>query len=85
MSLHISLCTLKEEIKKIKLEFVTKDKSNETVVSRIVAITSAEEDEFTRPVLEYAAKFTIVVNRKPWLSRCPSCSAAPGTSSLSSW
>ena len=85
MLLHISLCTLKKEIKKIKLEFVTEDKSNETVVSRTLAITSAGEDEFTRPVLEYAAKFTTVVNRKPWLSCCPSCSAAPGTSLLSSW
>jgi len=34
---------------------VTKDKFDETVVSRTVAITSAEENEFMRPVLEYAA------------------------------
>ena len=85
--MHISLCTLKKEIKKIKLESVTKDKFDETVVSRTVAITSAEENEFMRPVLEYAAQFTSVVNRKPWLSRCPHGAAAsrPGTSSAILW
>ena len=83
--MHISLCTLKKEIKKIKLESVTKDKFDETVVKRIVTITSTEEDEFVGPVSECAAQFTVVVNRKPWLSCCPSCSAAPGTSSTSPW
>ena len=83
--MHISLCTLKKEIKKIKLESVTKDKFDETVMKRIVTITSTEENEFVGPVSECAAQFTIAVNRKPWLSCCPSFSAAPGTSSTSPW
>ena len=52
MLLHISLCTLKKEIKKIKLESVTKDKFDETVVKRIVTITSTKENEFVGPVSE---------------------------------
>ena len=63
MLLHISLCTLKKEIKKIKLEFVTKDKFDETGVKRIVTITNAEENEFEGSVLECAAKFTIIVKK----------------------
>ena len=69
--MHISLCTLKKEIKKIKLESVTKDKFDETVVSRTVAITSAEENEFMRPVLEYAAQFPSVVNLKTLVKPLP--------------
>ena len=91
--MHISLCTLKKEIKKKKLEIVpvfneedkTRNKSDETVVKRLVTITSSEEDEFVGSVPECAAQFTSVVNRKPWLSHCPSCSAAAGTSSTSLW
>ena len=88
--MHISLCTLKKEIKKKKLEIVpvfneedkTWNKSDETEVKRFVTITSTEEDEFAGSVTECAAQFTSVVNLKPWLSRCPSCSATPGTRSL---
>ena len=68
--MHISLCTLKKEIKKIKLEFVTKDKFDETGVKRIVTITNAEENEFEGSVLECAAKFTIIVKK------IPGCAAA---------
>ena len=77
--MHISLCTLKKEIKKKKLEIVpvfneedkTWNKSDETEVKKFVTITSTEEDEFVGSVSEYAAQFTVVVNQKPWFSRCP--------------
>ena len=63
-SFHISLCTLKKEVRKWKLEFVTKNK-----------FYKIEKNEFEGSVLECVAKYTIIVN--PCLHRCPNlkCSA----------
>ena len=42
---------------------MTKNKFDETVVKRIVTITSTEENEFVGSVSECAAKFTIIVKK----------------------
>ena len=51
------LCTLKNEIKKWKLESVTKNEFYTTVVESVVTITSTEKNEFEGLVLEWVIKF----------------------------
>ena len=56
-SFHISLCTLKKEIKKWKLELVTQNEFYKTVVESFITITSTEKNEFEGSVLECVIKF----------------------------
>ena len=74
---------LKSRTRKQTVE--VKNKFDDAGVEEFVTIASTEEDKFVGSVSEYAAQFTVIVNQKPWFSRCPSCSAAPGTSSTSPW
>ena len=74
---------LKSRTRKHTVE--VKNKFDDAGVEEFVTIASKEEDKFVGSVSEYAAQFTVGVNQKPWFSCCPSCSAAPGTSSTSPW
>ena len=50
----------------------TRNKFTESVVTRIVTITSAEENKFNKSVVECPVKVTIIGKKeKPWLNRCP--------------
>lgn len=69
---------LKSSTRKHAVE--VKNKSDDAGVEKFVTIASKEEDNLVVSVSVYAAS-----PPKPWFSRCPSCSAAPGASLTSPW